>query len=46
VREDAAADRIEPVAVDDAFFPLHERAHASVEDQFRAIEHLELVEVT
>jgi hypothetical protein len=46
VREDAAAGRIEPVAVDDAFFPLHERAHASVEEQFRAIEHLELVEVT
>jgi len=45
VREDAAAGRIEPVAVEDAFFPLYERAHSSVEDQFRTIEHLELVEV-
>jgi hypothetical protein len=45
VREDAAAGRIEPVSVEDAFFPLYERAHSSVADQFRTIEHLELVEV-
>ncbi len=45
VREDAAAGRIEPVSVEDAFFPLYERAHSSVEDQFRTIEHLDLVEV-
>jgi hypothetical protein len=45
MREDAAAGRIEPVAVDDAFFPLFERAHSSLADQFRTIEHLELVEV-
>jgi hypothetical protein len=45
VRGDAAAGRIEPVEVDGAFFPLYERAHSSVEDQFRAIAHLELVEV-
>ena len=37
--------RLEPVAVEDAFFPLFERAHSSVDDQFRTIGHLELVEV-
>jgi hypothetical protein len=45
VREDAASGRIEPVGVDVAFFPLYERGHLSVDEQFRAIEHLELVEV-
>jgi hypothetical protein len=45
VREDAAAGKIEPVAVEHAFFPLYERAHLSVEQQLRTIQHLELVEV-
>jgi hypothetical protein len=45
VREDAASGRIEPVEVAAAFFPLYERAHLSVEQQFRTIAHLELVEI-
>jgi hypothetical protein len=45
VRQDSAAGKIEPVAVEDAFFPLYERAHLTVEEQFRTIQHLELVEV-
>jgi hypothetical protein len=45
VRADAANGLIEPVAVEDAFFPLYERAHLSVDQQFSAVEHLELVEI-
>jgi Methyltransferase FkbM domain len=45
VDADAARDAIERVAPADAFAPLYERAHLSVEEQFRQIEHLPLVEV-
>jgi hypothetical protein len=45
VREDATSGRIEPVDVEAAFFPLHERGHLSVDQQFRTIEHLPLVEI-
>jgi hypothetical protein len=45
VDADAARGTIEPVAPADAFVPLHERAHLTVEEQFRQIEHLPLVEV-
>jgi hypothetical protein len=45
VREDAASGRIEPVDVEAAFFPLFERGHLSVDQQFQTIEHLPLVEI-
>lgn len=40
-----AEGRIEPVRPADAFAPLYERAHHSLEEQFAMIEHLPLVEV-
>jgi hypothetical protein len=41
-----AEGRIEPVRPADAFAPLYERAHHSVEEQFAMIAHLPLVEVS
>jgi hypothetical protein len=45
VDAEAAAGRVEAVSPAEAFAPLFERAHLSVEEQFRQIEHLPLVEV-
>lgn len=45
VDERLAEGRIEAVLPGDAFAPLFERAHQSVEEQFALIEHLPLVEV-
>ena len=45
VDADAAAGSLEPAAPPEAVRPLFERAHLSVEEQFRQIAHLPLVEV-
>jgi hypothetical protein len=45
VKRDAAAGKLEAVDPADAFFPLWERAHLPVEQQFAQIRHLPLVEV-
>jgi hypothetical protein len=45
VDADAAAAKIEPVSPADAFAPLFERSHLSVDEQFRQIEHLPLIDV-
>ena len=45
VDADAAAGSIEPASPPEAFRRLFERAHLSVEEQFRQIAHLPLVEV-
>jgi hypothetical protein len=45
VDADAARGAIEPVSPGKAFAPLFERAHLTVDEQFRQIEHLPLVEV-
>jgi hypothetical protein len=45
VDAEAAAGTVEAVASAEAFAPLFERAHLTVEEQFRQIAHLPLVEV-
>ena len=45
VDAEAAAGVIEPVSPEEAFAPLFERAHLSVDEQFRQVAHLPLVDV-
>ena len=45
VKREAAGGKLQAVAPSDAFSPLWERAHLTVEDQFAQVRHLELVEV-